>query len=131
MVALWHGAGVSEAGQTDRVTAVPEKLDQWHDFRKSVALVSMVLFFFCLLALGNVVYQLAIAGDERGVFDPWSFLGFLLVAVPLGVAAVTGLRVYRATNNAESKRRGRIMGLALLAAAVLLVVTGIIGDRLS
>ncbi|MBQ0979525.1 hypothetical protein [Micromonospora zamorensis] len=110
---------------------MPEKLDQWHDFRKSVALVSMVLFFFCLLALGNVVYQVAIAGDERGVFDPWSFLGFLSVAVPLGVAAVTGLRVYRATNNAESKRRGRIMGLALLAAAVLLVVTGVIGDLLS
>ncbi|MEV4481782.1 hypothetical protein [Micromonospora coxensis] len=120
-----------ETRQTDRATGVPEKLDQWHDFRKSVALVSMVLFFFCVVALGYVVYQLAIVGDDDGIFDLWSFLGFMSVAVPLGVAAVTGLGVYRATNNAESKRRGRIMALALLVAAVLLVVTGMIGDRLS
>jgi hypothetical protein len=92
---------------------VPEKLDQWHDFRKSVALVSMVLFFFCVVAVGYVVYQLAIVGDDRGIFGLWSFLGFLSVAVPLGVAAVTGVGVYRATDNTESKRRGRMMALAL------------------
>ncbi|MEH1167330.1 hypothetical protein V6V47_18285 [Micromonospora sp. CPCC 205539] len=130
MVTLWHGAVVSEAGQTDRVTAVPEKLDEWHDFRKSVALVSMVLFFFCVVGLGFLLYQLAIVEDD-GTFSGWSFLRFMSVAIPLGVAAATGLGVYRATTNAESKRRGRIMGLALLAAAALLVVTGIIGDRLS
>ncbi|GAB3186694.1 hypothetical protein FHX75_111354 [Micromonospora palomenae] len=130
MVALWHGAGVSETGQTDRVTAVPEKLDQWHDFRKSVALVSMVLFFFCVVGLGFLVYQLAIAGDD-GTFSTWSFFRFASVAIPLGVAAVAGLGVYRASSSAESKRRGRVMALALLAAAILLVVTGIIGDRLS
>ncbi|MEH0982210.1 hypothetical protein [Micromonospora sp. CPCC 205556] len=122
---------MSDAGQTDRATAAPEKLDQWRDFRKSVALVSMVLFFFCVVALGHVVYQLVIVGDERGIFDPWSFLAVMSVAVPLGVAAVTGLGVHRAASNAESKRRGRIMALALLVAAVLLVVTGVVGDRLS
>ncbi|MEE6257603.1 hypothetical protein [Plantactinospora sonchi] len=121
---------MSETGQTDRVTAVAEKLDQWHDFRKSVALVSMVLFFFCVVGLGFLVYQLAIVGDE-GTFSAWSFFRFMSVAIPLGVAAVAGLGVYRASRNADSKRRGRIMALALLAAAALLVVTGIIGDRLS
>jgi hypothetical protein len=52
------------------------------------------------------------------------------VTVPLGTAAVMGVGVYRAANNGESKRRGRIMALALLVATVLLVVTEIIGDRL-
>ncbi|MEU8211492.1 hypothetical protein AB0B85_20125 [Micromonospora sp. NPDC049044] len=122
---------MGDGAQTNRVTSIPEKLDQWHDFRKSVGLVSVVLFLFCLLALGNVGYQLAIVGDEHGIFDPLSFLGFLLVGAPLGVAAVSGVRVYRAANNAESKRLGRIMGFALLAAAVLLVVTGIVRDGLS
>jgi Ni/Fe-hydrogenase subunit HybB-like protein len=110
---------------------VPEKLDQWHDFRKSVALVSMVLFFFCVVGLGFLVYQLAIVGDDRGVFDPWSFLRAMSVTVPLGVAVAAGIGVYRAGNNAESKRRGRVMALALLVAAILLVVTGIIKDGLS
>ncbi|MEW2383650.1 hypothetical protein AB0873_16390 [Micromonospora sp. NPDC047707] len=122
---------MSETGQTDRVTAVPDKLNQWHDFRKSVALVSMVLFFLCLVGLGFLAYQLVIVGDDRGVFNPWSFLRFMSVTVPLGVAAVTGVGVFRAVNNAESKRRGRIMSLALLVAAVMLVVTGVIKDRLS
>lgn len=130
VVGLWHGAVVSETGQTDPV-AVPEKLDQWHDFRKSVALVSMVLFFFCVVGLGFLVYQLAVVGDDDGTFSVWSFFRFMSVAVPLGVAAVAGVGVHRASINAESKRRGRVMALALLAAAVLLVVTGIIGDRLS
>lgn len=130
MVRLWHGAVVGETGRTDRAAAVPDKLDQWHDFRKSVALVSMVLFFFCVVGLGFLAYQLAIVGDD-GTFSGWSFFRFMSVATPLGVAAVAGLGVYRASANAESKRRGRIMALALLVAAVLLVVTGIIGDRLS
>ncbi|MET8352937.1 hypothetical protein [Micromonospora sp. NPDC005206] len=130
MVGLWHGAVVGETGRTDPVTAVPDKLDQWHDFRKSVALVSMVLFFFCVVGLGFLVYQLAIVGDD-GTFSVWSFFRFMSVATPLEVAAVAGLGVHRASTNAESKRRGRIMALALLVAAVLLVVTGIIGDRLS
>ncbi|GAB3169141.1 hypothetical protein GCM10027259_00100 [Micromonospora palomenae] len=130
VVVLWDRAGVSETGQTDRVTAVPEKLDQWHDFRKSVALVSMVLFFFCVVGLGFLVYQLAVVGDD-GTFSAWSFIRFLSVGIPLGVAAVAGLGVYRASTNAESKRRGRFMALALLVAAVLLVVTGVVGDRLS
>ncbi|GGM37580.1 hypothetical protein GCM10011608_22730 [Micromonospora sonchi] len=121
---------VSETGQSDRVTGVPEKLDPWHDFRKSVALVSMVLFFFCVVGLGFLGYQLAIVGDNEA-FDVWSFVRFTSVAVPLGVAAVAGLGIYRASSNAESKRRGRIMALALLAAAILLVVTGVIRDALS
>ncbi|WP_231924464.1 hypothetical protein [Micromonospora chokoriensis] len=121
---------MSETGQSDRVTAVPAKLDQWHDFRKSVALVSMVLFFFCVVGLGFLVYQLAASGDD-GTFSIWSLARFLSVGVPLGAAAVAGLGVYRASTDTESKRRGRIMALALLAAAILLVVTGIIGDRLS
>ncbi|WP_433263022.1 hypothetical protein ACQPWR_24845 [Micromonospora vinacea] len=121
---------MGETGRTDRATAAPEKLDQWHDFRKSVALVSMVLFFFCLVGLGFLVYQLAVVGDDDGTFSAWSFFRFMSVAAPLGVAAVVGLGVYRASTNAESKRRGRIMALALLAAAILLVVTGMVGDRL-
>ncbi|MBG6099794.1 hypothetical protein IW249_000208 [Micromonospora vinacea] len=121
---------MGETGQTDPATATPEKLDQWHDFRKSVALVSMVLFFFCVVGLGFLVYQLAIVGDDDGTFSAWSFFRFMSVAVPLGAAAVAGLGVYRASTNAESKRRGRLMALALLAAAILLVVTGVIGDRL-
>ncbi|WP_229705818.1 hypothetical protein [Micromonospora sonchi] len=121
---------MSETGQSDRVTGVPEKLDPWHDFRKSVALVSMVLFFFCVVGLGFLGYQLAIVGDNEA-FDVWSFVRFTSVAVPLGVAAVAGLGIYRASSNAESKRRGRIMALALLAAAILLVVTGVIRDALS
>lgn len=125
---LWHGAVV--AGQTDPVEAVPEKLDPWHDFRKSAALVSMVLFFFCVVGLGFLVYRLAVVGDD-GTFSAWSFFRIVSVAVPLGVAAVAGFGVHRASTNAESKMRGRIMALALLAAAVLLVVTGIIGDHLS
>ncbi|WP_231930962.1 hypothetical protein [Micromonospora coriariae] len=120
---------MGDTGRTDPVTAVPDKLDQWHDFRRSVALVSMVLFFFCVVGLGFLVYQLAIVGDD-GTFSVWSFFRFMSVAAPLGVAAVAGLGVYQASTNAVSKRRGRIMALALLAAAVLLVVTGIIGDRL-
>lgn len=111
--------------------AVPEKLDQWHDFRKSVALLSMVLFFFCLVGLGFLAYQLVIAGDDRRVFNPWSFFRAMSVTLPLGVAALTGIGVYRAANNVESKRRGRIMALALLTAAVLLLVTGLIKDGLS
>ncbi|MGC4829856.1 hypothetical protein [Micromonospora arida] len=122
---------MGETGQTDRAAAVPEKLDQWHDFRKSVALLSMVLFFLFMVGLGFLVYQLAVVGDDDGTFSAWSFFRFMSVAVPLGVAAVVGLGVYRASTNAESKRRGRIMALALLTGAILLVVTGIIGDRLS
>ncbi|MGB2569275.1 hypothetical protein ACPFP2_12600 [Micromonospora citrea] len=121
---------MSETGQTEAVAVSPEKPDQWHDFRRGIALLSMVLFFFCIVALGFLVYQLVV-GDAGNVFDGWSFFRFLSVAVPLGVAAVTGLGVYRASSNAEAKRRGRVMGLALLLAAVLLVVTGVIGDRLS
>ncbi|WP_238162199.1 hypothetical protein [Micromonospora endolithica] len=60
-----------------------------------------------------------------------SFFRFRSVAVPLGTAAAMGLGVYRAPSNVEAKRRGRVMDLALLIAAVLLVVTGVIGDRLS
>ncbi|MGC4811139.1 hypothetical protein ACLQ29_11490 [Micromonospora sp. DT228] len=44
---------------------------------------------------------------------------------------MSGVRVYRAANNTESKRLGRIMGLASLAAAVLLVVRGVVTDHLS
>ncbi len=90
----------------------------------------MVLFFFCLVAVGYVIYQLAVVGDDRGIFDLGSFLRSMSVAVPLGVAAVAGAGVYRAVNNTQSKRRGRIMTLSLLVAAVLLVVTGFIEDRL-
>jgi hypothetical protein len=126
---LWHGAIVSGTGQPAKATAGPEKLDQWHDFRKNVALVSVVLFFFCLVGLGFLAYQLVIVGDD-GIFDPWSSFRTISVTVPLGTAAVMGVGVYRAANNGESKRRGRIMALALLVATVLLVVTGIIGDRL-
>ncbi|MEU8219772.1 hypothetical protein AB0C47_28855 [Micromonospora taraxaci] len=129
MVGLWDGAVVGDTGQTDRAT-VSEKLDQWHDFRKSVALVSMVLFFLCVVGLAFLVYQLAIVGDD-GTVSVWSFFRFISVAVPLGVAAAFGLGVYRSVTNAESKRRGRIMALALLVAALLLVITGMIGDRLS
>lgn len=82
MVGLWDGAVVGETGQTDPATATPEKLDQWHDFRKSVALVSMVLFFFCVVGLGFLVYQLAIVGDDDGTFSAWSFFRFMSVAVP-------------------------------------------------
>ncbi|MFG3703582.1 hypothetical protein ACGF7U_02430 [Micromonospora sp. NPDC047670] len=121
---------MSETGQTEAVTVSPEKPDQWHDFRRGIALLSMVLFFFCVVGLGFLVYQL-VAANGGDVFDGWSFIRFLSVAVPLGVAAVMGLGVYRATGNAEAKRRGRVMGVALLVAAVLLVVTGVIGDRLS
>ncbi|NYF54448.1 hypothetical protein [Micromonospora purpureochromogenes] len=95
-----------------------------------MALLSMVLFFFCLVGLGFLVYKLATLGGDA-TFDGWSFFRFLSVAVPLGVAAASGFGVYRASSNAEAKRRGRVMGLALLVAAVLLVVTGVIGDRLS
>ncbi|MEV0882116.1 hypothetical protein AB0I85_30345 [Micromonospora echinofusca] len=121
---------MSETGQTSPATSSPERPDQWHDFRRGIALLSMVLFFFCVVGLGFLVYQLAASGGD-GVFDGWSFFRFLSVAVPLGVAAVMGLGVYRAPINAEAKRRGRVMGVALLVAAILLVVTGVIGDRLS
>lgn len=131
VAALWQGASVSETGPTDRVTTAPDRLDQWHDFRKSVALLSMVLFFFCVVGFGFLMYQLVVVGDERGVFDLWSFFRAVSVSVPLGVAAVTGVGVYRATTNTESKRRGRMMALALLVATVVLVATGVAEDRLS
>jgi len=90
----------------------------------------MVLFFFCAVGFGFLVYNAATReGDVP--FDGWSFVRLLSVAVPLGVAAVSGLGVYRAGSNAEAKKRGRVMGLALLTAAVLLVLTGIIGDTVS
>ncbi|SCL58369.1 hypothetical protein GA0070617_3797 [Micromonospora yangpuensis] len=95
-----------------------------------MALLSLVLFFFCLVGLGFLVYMLASAGDD-GTFGTWSLLRFLSVSVPLGVAAVAGLGVYRAVSVGEARRRGRVMGLALLVAVVLLVVTGVVGDRLS
>ncbi|WP_435055197.1 hypothetical protein [Micromonospora aurantiaca (nom. illeg.)] len=130
MVALWDGAAVSKTGQREPVAGVPEKPDQWRDFRRGVALLSMVLFFFCAVGFGFLVYNAA-TRDGDVPFDGWSFLRFLAVAVPLGVAAVCGLGVYRAGSNTEAKKRGRVMGLALLVAAVLLVVTGVIGDAAS
>lgn len=127
---LWDGAAVSETGQREPLACVPERLDQWRDFRRGLALLSMVLFFFCAVGFGFLVYNAATReGDVP--FDGWSFVRLLSVAVPLGVAAVSGLGVYRAGSNAEAKKRGRVMGLALLTAAVLLVLTGIIGDTVS
>ncbi|MBQ0905775.1 hypothetical protein [Micromonospora sp. U21] len=55
---------------------MPDNLDQWHDFRKSVALVSMVLFLFCVVGLGFLAYRLAIVGDD-GTFNGWSFFRFM------------------------------------------------------
>ncbi|MEU6074226.1 hypothetical protein [Micromonospora sp. NPDC047074] len=121
---------MGETGQTDPATASPGRPDQWHDFRRGIALLSMVLFFFCVVGLGFLVHRLATSGGD-GVFDGWSFFRFLSVAVPLGVAAAMGLGVYRAPGGTEARRRGRVMGLALLVAVVLLVVTGVVGDRLS
>ncbi|MFG1674151.1 hypothetical protein [Micromonospora sp. NPDC049282] len=121
---------MSGTGQREPVTGAPERPDQWHDFRRGVALLSMVLFFFCVVALGFLVYNAA-TRDGDVPFDGWSFFRFLSTALPLGVAAVAGLGVYRAGSNVEARKRGRVMGLGLLAAAVLLVVTGVIGDAVS
>ncbi|WP_446217952.1 hypothetical protein [Micromonospora sp. IBHARD004] len=57
-------------------------------FRKSVAPVSMVLFFFCVVGLGFLIYQLAIVRDDR-TFNAWSFFRAMSVSIPLSVAAVT------------------------------------------
>lgn len=130
VVALWHGVTVDQAERVDPIATGPAERDQWRDFRRGMALLSLVLFFFCLVGLGFLVYMLASAGDD-GTFGTWSLLRFLSVSVPLGVAAVAGLGVYRAVSVGEARRRGRVMGLALLVAVVLLVVTGVVGDRLS
>ncbi|MEV4754467.1 hypothetical protein AB0J86_05010 [Micromonospora sp. NPDC049559] len=107
-----------------------QKPDQWADFRRGVALLSLVLFFFCVVAVAFLAFRLVTVGTD--VAPNWSeLLGFASVAVPLGVAAGAGIGVYRAQSPGQAKRRGRIMGLAFMLAALLLVVTGVIGDRLS
>ncbi|SCE91478.1 hypothetical protein GA0070607_3158 [Micromonospora coriariae] len=111
---------MNEPGRPSRWQRPPEKPDQWNDFRRGIALLSMVLFFFCVVGLGFLLYQLATL-DGDAAFDGWSFVRFPSVAVPLGVAAVMGVRVYRAASNSEAKSRGRVMGLALLAAAAPLI----------
>jgi hypothetical protein len=116
VVALCHGAVVGETGQAERATRVPEKLDQWHDLRKSVALVSMVLFFFCVVALGFVVYQLAIVGDDDGTFDLWSFLDFMSVAVPLGVRPDHGSCA--AGRRSPARRNGHHRGPSVVSFSV-------------
>ncbi|WP_446210798.1 hypothetical protein [Micromonospora sp. IBSANI012] len=92
MVVLWDGSVLNETGQTDPATASPDRPDQWHDFRRGIALLSMVLFFFCVVGLGFLVYQLATRSGDA-TFDGWSFFRFLSVAVPLGVAAASGFGV--------------------------------------
>jgi magnesium-transporting ATPase (P-type) len=127
---LWQGAAVSESQRTDPGATAREKPDQWRDFRRGMALLSWVLFFFCLVAVGFLIFGL-LTGRADGTPDVWSVLRFASFATPMGIAALAGIGVYRSRDNAQEKRRGRIVGMSLLIGAILLVLTGVIGDQLS
>ena len=108
---------------------MPE-LDHFRDFRRGVALLALILFATYLVPIGYLLWT-AVSGEVDSPSDTVGVVRFVVVGLALTGAAVTGLGVLRAADVTRSRRLGRFTGLWLLTAAALLVVTGVIGDRLA
>jgi hypothetical protein len=109
---------------------MPEKVDNLQDFRRGIALLALILFVAYLVPVGYLLWTAA-TGEAGATPDAVGVIRFVVVGVALAGAAITGLGVLRTGELTRSRRLGRLTGLFLVAAAVLLIVSGMIGDWLA